>query len=886
MGFFSTKKTYVASTIYNLMGDTTKRPSYMKTLVVGNVLGGYGESMGSSITRGYLNGPGMKLRSFFRWAENNYAAIGVPTGSLGSTMNVDAAIVENEIAAPAGKTVTVQQVNAGSFDYAYFAEQWMFENHPALVGTLWSSDISEAGEITITFEDLTTASFTPVIDRNAVYIYAIYSEVGGETKPLVLGTPETVTEFPSRSGWVAGTATTTPQTRTLNHNEKKTFSYSDGRPNEVTNTPSTTDAPYDETSAVFTRTVYMGADPDSTGIYSNNETANHTQAAAANTSAVVTVVTTETIEGDVVKTTTTETTTESLALVKTVRVDIEKVVTGAWGNARMFIYKVGSGNAVLDGLVYDELNDGEYVPSIPVRLDNKFLSPTYQPAAYQLAKKAYKKSLNGKLDDLIEQVKENESLDEIDYAYVMFGVPLNTKTRNGKEYLYRFFDKCRLSQTASNAEYLLAQEALAANEASKLEWNAWKIAQADPNNPLFGTPEPVIVYQPGSPGSLVHIKSNGTLNTNIDLKIKWAAITETTGTGLKKPDAKKRDVWITVGTDQSGSTSTIYSGGTFFGINFAENAPIFIHWQVTENSWKTLRIDGLRHENQIYKTKSVDITAGEAMQDLEESGFLVPLHMATVREMRLVDSTQMMTAAAYIVFNSKKTVKQKWYQTGWFKVLLFIAIVVITVAFPPAGAAAGSAATAGTAVATAIGVTGLTAAIIAAVVNQIVAMIVAKIIMALSVEIFGAKWGTFIGAIVSFAAMDVGTMAANGASLSQIGSSMLTASNLMQLTMAVGNGVSGLIRGEAMGVMQKNADMMKDFEKQQAELADRFANEFGYDRAMINPLMLTDTLSSSYVESEADFLTRTLLTGSDIAEISMDMVGNFASSTVRIDLRP
>jgi hypothetical protein len=651
MGFFSSKKTYVASTVYNLAGDIDQRPSYLKSLLIGSIVGSSNSSIAETFHNGYMQGPAMRLRRFFNWAVDNYGLIGVPTGNLGSTLSIDASVVESFLpAAPVGYTNVLQQVEGGPFDYSYWAEQWMFENHPTLVDTLWSSDMDEAGQITITFEDLTTASFTPVVNKDGIHIYAIYSQVDD--------------------------------------------------------------------------------------------------------------------------------------------------LTADYGYAKMWIYEIGTGNAVLDEMIADDVADSEYVPYIPVRLDNQFLSPTFKSAAYELSKKAYKKILGGKFDELVEALEDNEQLDEIDYAYVMFGVPLNVKERASREYLYRFFEKCRLSQTTGSVDYALYEEAFQAYLESKEAWNVWKAAQSDPLDPLYGTPEPEILEQPTRPSNRVKIRSTGSVDTNVSFTISWGGIAETTGVGLKKPDATKGEIWLTTGSASSGSTDTIITGGTILGTGTSSGAAVNIHWQIDEDNWKTLTITSLRHENNIYKSKSVEITGAEALEDLEESGFLVPLHMATVREMRLIDSTQMMTAAAYVVLNSYKTVKKKWYQTGVFKIVMFIAIVVISVV-TFGGAAPGLLGTA-LAVGTAVGLTGIAAIIAGTVINMLAAMIISKLIMAGATEFFGAKWGALIGSIVSLVVMNVGAGVSSGLSLSQMGAQLASAQSIMQITNAIGSGISGYLQGAAM----------------------------------------------------------------------------------------
>ena len=80
MGLFSSTKIYVSSTVYNLAGDEINRPDYLKSLVLGNLLTKTDMDIADTIQSGYIKGPGIKLRNFFRWAQDNYDYIGMPLG--------------------------------------------------------------------------------------------------------------------------------------------------------------------------------------------------------------------------------------------------------------------------------------------------------------------------------------------------------------------------------------------------------------------------------------------------------------------------------------------------------------------------------------------------------------------------------------------------------------------------------------------------------------------------------------------------------------------------------------------------------------------------------------------------------------------------------------
>ena len=176
MGFFGGSTTYVASTLYNMAGEPLERPNYLKTTVIGAALVPSRDGMSSSITDSYLKGPALKLRSFFRWAEDNYDGIGVPTGTIGGSGSIDPDVVETAIPVEVGETVNLDRVESGIADFSNWTEQYLFENNPTAIGTNYTTDISEAGVISIIYEDGSVATFTPDnFDTEGVYIYASYT---------------------------------------------------------------------------------------------------------------------------------------------------------------------------------------------------------------------------------------------------------------------------------------------------------------------------------------------------------------------------------------------------------------------------------------------------------------------------------------------------------------------------------------------------------------------------------------------------------------------------------------------------------------------------------------------------------------------------------------
>lgn len=529
------------------------------------------------------------------------------------------------------------------------------------------------------------------------------------------------------------------------------------------------------------------------------------------------------------------------------RIDTQELVHKVWLPLQYLIYKFEDGKPDLDAFFSLPDDMGAFFPFIPVRIDNQFISDTFLPEAYEGAQKALKKAIGTKLDTLIEKVADNESLGDIDYAYAVFGVSLNVEEHACRKYLYHFFKRLLEAQPTPDAlgDWETAMEAAAASIEA---WNQWKEAQGESFNPLFNTPEPAVLPYPVFPNYSVHVTSGAMPVMNYDMLIQWAGIKEETGLGPKKVDAKHGDLWFEVGdTDTYG----VSSYGVDVGL--VSVAPITVehvtlYWQETNNSWRSLKISGLKHRNMIYGGKSVDITAKEALDGAEESGFIIPLHDAIYRGMSLVDSTQMSTACCFIVFNCYTVTKQKWYQTTLFKVIIFV-VQVYFYGLPQA----------------------LTTLVVAAVIEKV------------AIAIFGEKLGGLIAAVVNVA-MTASPEAFANADLAAIFGNMMKAENLMKLSMAVGDGVSGYLQASAMEVVQETQAMLETYAGKMADIDKLFAENIGYGRGVIDPTMLTKATGRITPETLDSFISRTLMTGSEIAELSMNMIDRFPAMTTSTDL--
>lgn len=825
MGVFSGQRiVQLDSVVYNLAGDEETRPNYMKSLVVRNTLSGTKDSLAETFQKGYLNGPSMQFRSFFRWARRteNFGKIGMPTGSLATAGAVNTLAVANAIAEATGKSAWVQSAQIRSADYDMWVEQYILNYAPAMANTEWSADINDDGSlITIKWFGAGFTVFSPAnFDFKAQYVMAYYNEVAGETLGTINYSDEVnigTEAFPSTNGWTYEGKT-----------ELGTWS-----------------------EATYSKLTYVGA---VSGGASYNQQFMFLREETAPLSRQYQLA--------------------------------SRTITGLdHSSPKVFIYKIGSGNTALDRLITPTGSLGEFFPSFPVRVNRTFLGKDTFGSTFAQTKKAFKKATGGKIEKLIEQLEDNKDLDKIDAAYVTFGVSLNVKENACKRYLFQFFRNLSQTQAGGPSAYRTWRDAVSHQEDVYDTWLTWKAAQADSDNPLYGDPEPPRPNIPTLQRNSFRVTTQASelpFQYNTDTRISWIYIEEGAGAGLGKTGAKKGECWFQqLQTDYAVQK---YFSSTSAGTNnfMVPITRIRLFWQVDANTHRYLDIVGMEHSSYLYGAKATTTTAAEALLDTEESGFIIPLHYDTWKQMSLVQSSQMATACCFLVLTTYKIYKTKWYQNGFFQILIVIAIAILSVMFT-GGAGIGLLGS-HMAVGQALGLTGMAAAVVGSIANSLTALILVTLVNNISVGIFGPQFGAIISAVFMLVLGNMaGSFHATGSFALDWGS-MLKVENLMKLTSAVGNIGAGLVGGEIekIGVDLENLTVGAKAEAEKIQQA--FFEEFGYGGGRIDPMMFVDVASSSRILAEAPdtFLTRTLMTGSEIAELSKDLISNFSEYSIKL----
>lgn len=205
------------------------------------------------------------------------------------------------------------------------------------------------------------------------------------------------------------------------------------------------------------------------------------------------------------------------------------------------------------------------------------------------------------------------------------------------------------------------------------------------------------------------------------------------------------------------------------------------------------------------------------------------------------------------------------------------------------GAGASTAGLLGTAasVGATLGFTGLVALIVGAVANAIAAIILSQIIALGANALFGDQLGQLVGTLASIIAVNMGSSMAAGKGFAATFGQLGTAENLLKLTAAAGKGYNDFINNQTSSLIDATNAVASSFEEASKKIQELYKTNLGVGiNRTFNPMdFLQATRIDPFIpESSSAFLSRTLLTGSDIANMTNGMLSNFAQITTSTQL--
>ena len=512
-----------------------------------------------------------------------------------------------------------------------------------------------------------------------------------------------------------------------------------------------------------------------------------------------------------------------------------------------FLYRIGSNiEPTLESIAPAENLESPYYPTIPIRVNNvDFTDEEHQETElYKQSEKLLKK-IGVKFADIADSVNENESIKDVDFAFIVFGVSLNTKSQCGKRYLYKFFEYLR-----SKSVYLASDQA---------DWEASATRSTTP---------PKI--------NVLEVFNEKKRADDYDIKLQWQYIDTSVHTGQITPGAKVGDCSL----EMTGVQVAFH----LFNMDLSvDSSKLYARKQLTENTYEQMEICGLVYDNYIYKGKSVNYTAYEAMHNEDDGdAFIIPLNQKVLRELGIKHMTQLSYEAGHVVFNCYKVVKQKWYQTTLFKIIIVIIAILIIVFTWGAGTPAAAGMIAGALAA--VGITGMLMIYLAATLYVLAMMILSNIIMKVSVDVFGEKWGAIIGMIVSVIAMNYASTGTALGSFASIGTNGITAGTLIQGMSAVGQLYGSYVNGQLVGIGTAMQELQDEYKTKMDEIEQLTKEFLSPGTNLLDIGGYIESSKSFLMESSASFLNRTLMTGEDVIMITNGLIENFASVGLSTDL--
>lgn len=308
--------------------------------------------------------------------------------------------------------------------------------------------------------------------------------------------------------------------------------------------------------------------------------------------------------------------------------------------AKYFTYRTGTNlMATLEEVVESEEKTGIYPPRLYARMQGRNYAESMKDTVEAKAMTKYAKLLGIKWNDWVEEVHKNMSgLQYVREIFLTFGVEANSTNKLIHQYLYHYFDTA----------YRGLPDKFISTYAGDTTTLGGLIGPYG-NVPSSAVREELALPAGAKKGVTIHIKDS--LHTS---GIAFDAIAKQTLQG----------------------TITEVGKYTFEYTNRVHT----YYYQETESTYTAISV---------YNLQSIDMMDGNHWftPSGDSEDLIVPLDLGITAKLTSVELERLYAMAMQLVVNTYQKVKKKWYQTGVFKVVMFVVAIAITVFFPPAGLA-------------------------------------------------------------------------------------------------------------------------------------------------------------------------------------------------------
>ena len=335
-----------------------------------------------------------------------------------------------------------------------------------------------------------------------------------------------------------------------------------------------------------------------------------------------------------------------------------------------WFYELASGEYPLLNLPMNQDSENHFFPVVPLRYNNVDYthSSKHDTDLYKTSKILLKK-MGLSIQDLGTALNDNPSSHDIDHAYVMYGVNLQSENYASIRYLVEFFD-------------FLADEAVIKQN----DYINYSLSNIIPpsttytfNGNSYTAPSGVTVtmeeYEEDhneNPSSYITINNTAVASLvehGLKTAITYQYITSNYVNGSIGP--------VGTATMEKVAQGTI-SRRTVFGRLTVGDTELVLRHQETAGTYKEVRVRGLIHQNIIYHNRlGVTTALAHIMDDPDNDNFIIPLHYGISKRLPLSLRNKLYMECLHIVANSYEKVSVKWYETkAWGMIFKFIGLVI------------------------------------------------------------------------------------------------------------------------------------------------------------------------------------------------------------------
>ena len=252
----------------------------------------------------------------------------------------------------------------------------------------------------------------------------------------------------------------------------------------------------------------------------------------------------------------------------------------------------------------------------------------------------------------------------------------------------------------------------------------------------------------------------------------------------------------------------------------------------------------------------------------DDQAHRIPIDRSILRQIGLVQREELLSRSMVIVFNTYIEVDVKWYQQEWFKIVMTIVAVVLTIAsivFPPLAPLA-------------LAAWAIVYTLIYILVMYIIMMVIQKV-MEILIDALGLE-NTFLALVIIITVAVVMTAAGNGAGAATT-VSQLTGAVLTQLPTMLASAYQETVAG----MMEELQEDMEEFQemakRQEAEMKAK-REEYGNNRNLIDGLeFVKKSPQVIWGESPDEFYYRSVHAG-NMADVPYKAIKNYVKINTSI----